>query len=108
MAKGRRKRKNGGCDSRQTPNVEPTAIDEPVATNENPTFTTPVGITVDSFRTRSCDTDGPSPKAIIDGLTHCGILRGDSAKEVAWVKLNAPRKVKSEEEEKTIITIEEV
>lgn len=108
MPRGRSKKKNGRCNSSKASNLEPATSSEPVASNENTPFRARVGITITSYRARQADTDGISGKAAIDGLVHCGILRGDTAKEVAWVHYPAVRTVQNEEEEKTIIEIEEV
>ena len=105
---GRRKKKNGRCSAGKASSVEPTVGSEPVASNENPTFRSRVGITITSYRSRTCDPDGVSGKAAIDALVHCGVLRDDTAKEIAWVHYPAPIKVKNSEEEKTVIEIEEV
>ena len=108
MPQGRRKKKNGRCSAGKASSVEPTVGSEPVASNENPTFRSRVGITITSYRSRTCDPDGVSGKAAIDALVHCGVLRDDTAKEIAWVHYPAPIKVKNSEEEKTVIEIEEV
>jgi hypothetical protein len=108
MPKGRRKKKNGRGDSRPPADLERTASDEQVASNESPAFGARVGITITPYRIRQIDTDGLSEKAAIDGLVHCGIIRDDSAKEVAWVHKSACVKVKNREDEKTVIIIEEV
>ena len=108
MPKGRRKQKNGGRNPRKDANVERPAVDEPLASNESPAFSTRVGITVTPYRVRPIDTDGLAEKAIIDGLVHCGVIRDDSTKEVAWVFKEACVKVKNDSEEKTVIVIEEV
>ena len=108
MSRGRRKQKNGRRNPRKDANMERTTRDEPLASNESPTFSSRVGITVTSYRVRTADTDGISAKAAIDGLVACGVLRGDTAKEVAWVHYPAVRKVKNEADEKTIIEIEEI
>lgn len=108
MPKGRRKKKNGGGAASKTAKVEPTAWDAPDATNESPQFNSPVGITFYSYRVRETDTDGVSGKAAIDGLVHCGVLRGDTRKEIAWVHFPAVKKVKNFSQEKTVIVIEEI
>jgi len=63
---------------------------------------TPVSIHVHSVRMRPTDADGLSAKAAIDGLVYCGILRGDSPKEVNEVTFTQEKG----KEEVTIITIE--
>ena len=108
MSRGRRKKKNGRRNPRTDANVERIIGDEPLASNESPTFSARVGITVTSYRARTADTDGVSAKAAIDGLVACGILRGDTAKEVAWVHYPAVIKVKNEADEKTVIEVEEI
>jgi len=108
MPKGRGKKKNGGGNTRKAAAVEPAPSGQPLATNEDPAFTSRVGVTIYSYRARACDPDGVSGKAAIDGLVHCGVLSDDTAKEIAYVHYPAPIKVKNTEEEKTVIVIEEV
>lgn len=80
---------------------------EPLAANEGTPLNPPVRITIISFRSRTCDTDGVSAKAAIDGIVSCGLLRDDSAKEVSEVVFRF-EKVKNESEEKTLIVLEEL
>ena len=87
--------------------VERSACDEPLASSKGAAFNSRVRITVVSYRCRLADADGISAKAAIDGLVHCGILRDDSAKEVGEVCYRQ-HKVKNEEEEKTLLEIEEM
>jgi len=70
-------------------------------------FTSPVSVSVCSYRTRATDVDNVSAKAILDGLVNCGLLQDDSAKYVTEVRYSQI-KVKNREEEKTVITITEV
>lgn len=90
-----------------TADLEPPSGHAPTQAEQSLPFDSPVSITVVSYRTRLSDTDGVSAKAAIDGLVHCGILRDDSAKEVAEVRYRQI-KVKNREEEKTVIEIEVV
>ena len=69
-------------------------------------FTSPVSITVRSYRTRQVDIDGISAKAIIDGLVNCGLLADDSPKYVTSVRYEQ-EKVKNASDEKTVVTITE-
>lgn len=91
-------------NSRAIADVEPDTGDAPVAAVESPAFHSRVHIEVVSFRWRLADPDGVSAKAAIDGLVNCGILRDDSAKEVASVSYRQV-KVKTREEEKTRIVV---
>lgn len=87
--------------------MEPTASDGPLPPYAGTPLRPPIGIRVISYRSRACDPDGVSAKAAIDGLVHCGLLRDDSSKEIASVTLEV-RKVKNEEEERTLIILEEL
>jgi hypothetical protein len=102
------RKKTSHRNPRKATDLERLARNEPLATNEMPAFSTRVGITISAFRVRQIDTDGLAGKAVIDGIVALGIIRDDSAKEVAWVHYEACTKVKNEDEEKTVITIEEV
>jgi hypothetical protein len=64
-----------------------------------------VSIEVYSFRVHSCDTEGPSVKAALDGIVNCGVIKDDSAKEIESVKFYASQQVESEAEQKTRIVI---
>lgn len=86
--------------------LERTSGNEPVRAGKGAAFTARVNITIISYRTRLCDSDGISAKAAIDGLTHCGVLQDDSPKEVSRVSYQQV-KVKNRWEEKTEIVIEE-
>lgn len=70
-------------------------------------FTAPVNIRVCSYRVSEVDPDGVSSKAIIDGLVNCGLLQDDSSKYVQAVTFSQVV-VKNRDEEKTVVTIEEV
>lgn len=88
----------------QNADLEHPAKHEPLAAGQSPTFTVPVSIRVDHYRCRLADTDGPSTKAAIDGLVHCGILLDDSTKEITEIR-HFQHKVKNSDEEKTVFTI---
>lgn len=105
---GHRKKAARNSDSRAATDLERRTKRQPVEANADTAFHTRVGISIHPFRCRPCDTDGPAHKAITDALVHCGVIRDDSAKEVAWFKFIACTKVKNEDEEKTVIIIEEV
>lgn len=108
MPKGRRKKKNGRGGAGKAPAVESASGYEPMATNESSSFRSRVSVTIYSYRARTCDPDGVSGKAAIDGLVHCGVLPDDTAKQIAEIRYPAPIKVKNLEEEKTVIVVEEV
>ena len=87
--------------------LESTACHAPLEKKEGSRLNTPVRITVVSYRSRLCDSDGVSAKAAIDGLVHSGILPDDSPKFVAEVCYKQV-KVKNREEEKTLLIVEEM
>jgi hypothetical protein len=64
-----------------------------------------VDISVYSYRVRSCDTEGPSVKAALDGIVDCGVIKDDSAKEVRSVRFWAAEKAENISSQKTIIKI---
>ena len=105
---GRRKKTARNSDPRAVADLERPAGHEQVAANEVPSFDSRVGITVLAYRCRLIDTDGLAAKAAIDAIVACGVIRDDSAREVAWVRYEACVKVKDPDEEKTVIIIEEV
>ena len=70
-------------------------------------FDTPVHIIITHYRSRLCDPDNLNAKGVIDALVEGGLLFDDSAKEVQSITHDQV-KVKSRDEEKTRITIEEV
>jgi hypothetical protein len=97
-----------GCNaSDSVADMESTVGHAPLEAKEGTRFDSPVRITVVSYRTRLCDSDGASAKAAIDGLVHSGILPDDSPKFVAEVRYKQV-KVKNREEEKTELIIEEL
>jgi Holliday junction resolvase RusA-like endonuclease len=83
--------------------MESNTSDESLAAKEVARFTSPVRVRVVSYRKYSHDTDGCSVKAVLDGLTRCGILASDSSDFVKEITFES---VKSADE-KTVITIEE-
>lgn len=101
-ADGGRKRtgRTGDHYPGKAPDVEPVAGRQPLASRQNPTFSTRVSIRVVSYRVRLADADGISAKAAIDGAVHCGILRDDDARFVSKVT-HEQVKVKNADEEKT-------
>lgn len=87
-----------------TPDVESDTGDAPLGAQETPRLDTCVDIRVISFRKRPHDPDGVSVKAVLDGLTRCGILPDDSTK---WVKSVTFESVITKDEEQTVIEITE-
>jgi len=71
-------------------------------------FDTCVSLEIISYRCRLADSDGVSAKAAIDGLIAAGILRGDTTKDIREPVLSRQIKVKNQDEEKTVIIIEEI
>lgn len=90
-----------------SPNMERNIINEIDKPYANQAFDSPVIITVHSFRYRLADSDGLCAKYSIDAIVKSGLLVDDSPKEVQEVRFKQT-KIKKPEEEKTIITIEEV
>ena len=103
-------RRVGHADSSADPaaNVERPASDEPLSESKAAAFDSQVRIRIDTFRVRLGDADSVSAKAAIDGLVHCGVLRGDSLKEIAEPVEIYQHKVKNQSEEKTEIRIRKV
>lgn len=87
--------------------MESNSGDAPVEAKEVAGFTAPVSVHVTSYRTRLCDIDGISVKAILDGIVHRGILQDDSPAFVESVTIRQV-KVKNESEEKTVVVLREV
>jgi uncharacterized membrane protein len=56
-------------------------------------------------RHRLADPDGISAKAVIDGLVLCGVLAGDTTKEIADNPRITQIKVPSTDPEETIVEI---
>ena len=110
----RRTRKNGRAgrarnrDTSSGSDLEPVTGNEPLATHGFATFDSQVSLRVDTYRIRLADADGISAKAIIDGLVHCGILRGDTTKEIKEPVEIYQHKVKNQEEERTEVRISKV
>ena len=87
--------------------VEQATGDQPVQEGCDTPFDTPVHIHIRSLRYRLADADGISAKAAIDGLVHRGLLKDDNPRWVQEVSYSQ-EKVPKTEEEKTIITIQEI
>lgn len=85
--------------------VEQPAVHAPLPAQEMPRFTTPVRITVTSYRSHNHDTDGVSVKAFLDGLVQAGILENDSAKQIEKVSFTS-RKCNIGEE-RTVLEIDD-
>lgn len=100
-----RKVGHGNRGSDTDANVEPVAGDEPLSESKATAFDSQVRVRIDTFRTRLADADGISAKAILDGLVYCGVLRGDSLKEIAEPVEIYQHKVKNQSEEKTEIRL---
>jgi hypothetical protein len=82
-----------------------TKRDAPAKTREGYAFNQRVDVEVYTYRVRTCDTEGPSVKAALDGIVACGVIKDDSAKEVESVKFYAVRKAESKATQKTVIEI---
>ena len=61
-------------------------------------------VIVYSYRKRDSDCDGISAKALIDGMVHVGIFEDDSSKFIESYESKVI-KIKSTEEEKTVLEI---
>ena len=104
---GRKKKTRNPRPSKDA-KLEPTASHEPMAKSKDPFFTSRVRIEITHYRCRLCDPGGPSSKAVLDGIVRAGILRDDS---LLWIEepiIERQEKVKNQEDEETIIIIEEV
>lgn len=66
--------------------MESTPGHESVGEKASERLDTSCRINVHSKRSRLCDPDGVSAKALIDGLVLAGVLRDDSAKSVSEVR----------------------
>ena len=87
--------------------MEQNKQNAPHATLSNGLFDQTVRITVRSIRKRRVDTEGVSFKAALDALVKDEVLKDDTAQYVQKVTFEATE-LSHEEEEKTIITIEEI
>jgi len=74
--------------------------------NEIKAFDKAVNITLHSRRHRLADSDGLCGKWVIDSFVQAGILRSDTPEEVKEVRFSQ-EKIGRDEEEETIIIIEE-
>jgi Holliday junction resolvase RusA-like endonuclease len=90
-----------------SPDLEPDPDNETQGANEVKTFTSRVDVTFHSFRYRLADPDNLSGKAILDECVKAGILSDDSTKEIRAVN-HTQEKIGKDQEEKTILTIEEI
>jgi hypothetical protein len=103
-----RKKKTRNPRPGKDADVERPAGNEPMAKSKDPFFTSRVRIEITHYRCRLCDPGGPSSKAVLDGIVRAGILRDDS---LLWIEepiIERQEKVKNQEDEETIIIIEEV
>ena len=104
MKRGRCTNENHTTNS--TTDMESVAWNEFLGEKKMPRFDTPVRILIHSYRHRLVDSDNVSGKAAIDALVHAGILADDSPKQVTEVSFRQT-KIKTKEEEKTEIIIQE-
>lgn len=88
-----------------SPNNEQITRDEPKKPYANEAFSSPVIITVHSFRYGG-DTDAPIVKWTLDEIVESGILTDDSTKEVSEVRYKTT-KIKKPAEEYTVIKLEQ-
>ena len=88
-------------------NMESDISNEPVGAKTTKGFNTRVNIRVISYRKYKHDPDGISVKAVLDGITRVGILADDSTKEVKEITFKSII-CKKDEEEKTVIEIENI
>lgn len=89
-----------------TTTVERPAQQTLAAQEKDCRFSSPVCITVTSYRKAISDTDGVSVKAFLDGLVKIGLLEDDSCKQVKEVRFKTIILPKGGKE-KTILEIEE-
>ena len=90
--------------SRTTPNVEPNTGHALLAKEESKGYNGQVNIRFVEYRHRLADPDGACVKYIIDSLVSCGILRGDSPKEINKIEKEQMILVK-DKHEYTVIEI---
>lgn len=84
--------------------MESDSCDAPLEAKKDAGRNTPAGLVITSYRAYTADVDNISPKAIIDGLVHAGILEDDGPRFVKEVTLRF-KKVKNHSEEKTVVDI---
>jgi len=84
--------------------MESNTRNEPMAAKKASRFASPVRIRITSYRKYTHDTDGCSVKAVLDGLTRCGILASDASDFVKEITFES---VKSADE-RTVIEISEI
>jgi len=106
-ANGRKKKTNNRSASKDA-DVERLAGDEPLAACKSAFFNSRVSVRITHYRSRFADPGGPSSKALIDGLVRAGVLRDDSLLWIAEPIIEVQVKVKNQDEEKTVVEIEEV
>jgi hypothetical protein len=103
-----RKKKTRNPNPSKNADVERFVGDEQMAKGKDAKFNSRVSIRITHYRCRLCDPGGPSSKAVLDGIVRAGILRDDS---LLWIEepiIERQEKVKNQEDEETIIIIEEV
>lgn len=98
----------GDHDTGTVTNLELFICGEQMEKRKSAEFNSRVSVEIINYRTTLADSDGVSAKAAIDGLVNCGILRGDSTKEIQEPIRSRQVKVKNASEEKTVIVVEEV
>ena len=92
---------------RKTPYLEPDFSNAVERSNEIKAFDSPVNVFIHSYRYRLCDPDGISCKWALDAIVKAGILVDDKSENVKEVRFRQT-KIKKPEEERTVITIEEI
>jgi len=103
-----RKKKVSNRSASTNADLERPACDEPLAKSKSAYFDSRVSIRISHYRSRFADPGGPSSKALIDGLVRAGVLRDDSLLWIAEPIIETQVKVKNQDEEKTVVEIEEV
>ena len=89
----------------KAPYVEPHNRDEPIRAKEAPRLNGPHCIRILEYRHRLTDFGGGSEKYLVDALVTAGIFKDDSLKEVCKIEREAPIKIPTSEEERTIVEI---
>lgn len=77
------------------------------ATKRHEPFTAQVNVHFCSYRHRLIDPDNLSPKAMLDGIVHSGLLQDDSAPYVKEVRCTQ-EEIDKDQEETTVVTITEI
>lgn len=99
------KKKREDRTSNPNANLESHSGNAPNGKERIKRFNSPVRIIFTHYRTRLCDPDNLSVKAVLDQLVRSKVLADDTTQQISEI---THRQVKTRGEEKTIIEIEEI